>query len=43
MTATPERRIDIVTACFHGESGERLGGEHRCVLIHLRSGTAPPP
>ena len=43
MTATPERRIDIVTARFHGESCERLGGEHRCVLIHLRSGTAPPP
>ena len=43
MTAPPERRIDIVTARLQGESCERLGGEHRCVLIHPRSGTAPPP
>ena len=43
MTATPERRIDIVTARFQGQSRERLSGEHRYVLIHLRSGTAPPP
>jgi len=43
MTAPPERRIDIVTARFQSQSRERLSGEHRYVLIHLRSGTAPPP
>ena len=42
MTATPERRIDIVTARFQGQPRERLGGEHRCVLIHVRSGPPPP-
>ena len=43
MTATPERRIDIVTARFQGQPCERLSGEHRCVLIHVRSGAPPPP
>jgi len=37
MTAPPERRIDIVTARFQGQSRERLSGKHRCVLIHLRA------
>jgi len=43
MTATPERRIDIVTARFQGQPVERLSSEHGCVLIHLRSGVPPPP
>ena len=43
MATAAERRIDIVTARLHGQSCERLCGEHRCVLIHLPSGTAPPP
>ena len=43
MTATPERRIDIVTARFQGQPLERLSGEHRCVLIHARSGPLPLP
>ncbi len=42
MTATPERRIDIVTARFQGQPFKRLSGEHRCVLIHVRSGYPPP-
>ena len=43
MTAAPERRIDIVTARFQGQPRERLCAEHRCVLIHVRSGPPPPP
>ena len=35
MAATPERRIDIKTARFQGQPLEPLGGEHRCVLIHV--------
>jgi len=42
MTATPERRIDIVTARFQGQPFKRLSGEHRNVLIHVRSGYPPP-
>ena len=42
MTATPERRIDIVTARFQGQPLERLRGEHWYVLIHVRSGPPPP-
>jgi hypothetical protein len=34
MAAAPERRIDIVTVRFQGQSRERLCGEHRDVLIH---------
>ena len=43
VTAAPKRRIDIVTARFQGQPCERLSGEHRCVLIHVRSGAPPPP
>ncbi len=43
MAATPERRIDIVTARFQGQPCECLSGEHWCVLIHARSGPPPPP
>ena len=43
VAAAPERRIDIVTARFQGQPGERLSGEHRNVLSHLRSGALPPP
>ena len=43
MTAAPECRIDIKTARFQGEPGERLRGEHGCVLSHARSGAPPPP
>ena len=43
MAAAPKRRIDIVTARFQGQPFERLSGEHRCVLIHARSGPPPPP
>jgi hypothetical protein len=35
MTAAPKRRIDIVTARFEGQTRERLGNEHWCVLIHF--------
>ncbi len=42
MAATPERRIDIVTARFQGQPFERLSGKHRYVLIHGRSGDPPP-
>jgi hypothetical protein len=35
MAATPERRIDIETARFQGQTCERLNGEHRGVLIHV--------
>ena len=34
VAAAPERRIDLVTVRFQGQPGERLAGEHRCVLIH---------
>jgi len=30
-----KRRIDIVTARFEGQTRERLGNEHWCVLIHF--------
>ena len=43
VTAAPECRIDIVTARFQGQPGERLSGEHRSVLNHVRSGAPPPP
>jgi hypothetical protein len=43
MTTTPKRRIDIVPARFQGQPLERLSGEHRLVLIHVRSGAFPPP
>jgi len=43
VTAAPECRIDIVTARFQGQPGERLGGEHRSVLSHVRSGALPLP
>jgi len=43
VATAPECRIDIVTARFQGEPGERLGGEHWNVLNHLRSGAPPPP
>ena len=43
VAAAPECRIDIVTARFQGEPRERLNGEHRNVLNHLRSGAPPPP
>ena len=35
MAATPERRIDIVTARLEGQSRERLLDKHRGVLIHV--------
>ena len=38
MTATPERRIDIVTARLEGQCRDCLSDKHRCVLIHDRSG-----
>ena len=43
MTPTPERRVDIVTACFQGQPVERLRGEHGCVLIHVAKRYPPPP
>ena len=43
MATASECRIDIVTARFQGQPGERLSGEHWSVLSHLRSGAPPPP
>ena len=43
MTAAAERRIDIKTARFQGQSRECLIGQHCSVLSHIRSGAPPPP
>src|SRR5580700_7275148 len=43
MTATPERRIDIVTVRFQRQACERLAGEHWCVLIHPNQTSSEGP
>ena len=43
MTASPERRIDIVAVRFESQRSERLAGKHRNVLSHDRYGRERPP
>src|ERR1700752_4969015 len=42
MTAAPERRIDIITARFQGQSRKRLSGEHRLVPPPVKSAGPGP-